>query len=142
LLPTAADVSENDFPENSSFNPLIEYIVNSKEENSDDQIFVRGSILKSGRLDLCFQSVDLNVLGQIFEAIRLSGMIKHILLGNNLIGDSGAKMVADFIKTGTCIRTWYICACNFTSHGIGLICDAINSFDTLVTNPGDANGYT
>lgn len=112
----------------SSINPLI-HELKSLTNPIDTVVCEKGTIYPDGRLDLCFQNLDVTELQKILEALGFhlqnKGFIKHILLGNNNIGDEGAKILAEFIAQDIYIRTWYICACNITHKGIEYICDAI-----------------
>jgi hypothetical protein len=50
------------------------------------------------------------------------------LLGNNLIGDEGARVIADYIRSGCSrITVWYIAGNRLTSTGIEPIAEALKN---------------
>jgi len=66
--------------------------------------FVRGSILgKTSSMaggtsvDLCKQVVGPKGIGPILDAVAKNSHIDRFLLGNNIVGDEGAKIIADFM---------------------------------------------
>lgn len=92
-------------------------------------VFDKGTIYSDGRLDLCFQCLTVPELRKLLDALSAhlqnQGFIEHVLLGNNNIGNEGAKMLAEFMTSDSRIRTWYICACNIDAYGIKFIADAL-----------------
>lgn len=67
--------------------------------------FVRGSILGKTTqgggtsVDLCKQVVGPKGIGPILEAVGKNSHIDRFLLGNNIVGDNGAKIIADFMSS-------------------------------------------
>lgn len=67
--------------------------------------FVRGSILGKTTqgggtsVDLCKQVVGPRGIGPILDAVAKNSHIDRFLLGNNIVGDEGAKVIADFIAS-------------------------------------------
>jgi Ran GTPase-activating protein (RanGAP) involved in mRNA processing and transport len=56
-----------------------------------------------------------------------------LFIGNNIVGDEGAKLIADFISSGkSTIYIWYIAGNNITSIGLEKITKALQN-DTKVT---------
>ena len=77
-----------------------EDIVSSQEPRID---FTRGSILGKTTqgggtsVDLCKQVVGPKGITPILEAVAKNSYIDRFLLGNNIVGDEGARAIADFI---------------------------------------------
>lgn len=44
----------------------------------------------------------------LLEAMEGNDAVKRLLLGNNVVGDQGAKLISDFINKGSKLTTWYI----------------------------------
>lgn len=117
----------------SSFDPIIQFIRSDEQISETDRYtqFESGMIEVVGdtyKLDFCDQGVDLITLARILDALKNNTRFTHLLLGNNMIGDDGAKLVADFLMDKakkTRITTLYLCACNITSIGARYLCDAI-----------------
>lgn len=81
---------------------LDQDIVADQEPRID---FVRGSILGKTTVgggtsvDLCKQVVGPRGIGPILDAVGKNSHIDRFLLGNNIVGDEGARIIADFIAS-------------------------------------------
>lgn len=79
--------------------------------------FVRGSILGKTTVgggtsvDLCKQVVGPKGIKPILDAVGNNSHIDRFLLGNNIVGDEGAKVIADFIASEKSKRVYnfYVC---------------------------------
>lgn len=87
-----------------SLAPMIEWLETKGEVREPRVDFAKGSIL--GRttvgggvsVDLCKQVVGPTGIGPIMDAIVSNGGgIDRFLLGNNIVGDDGARRIADFM---------------------------------------------
>jgi Ran GTPase-activating protein (RanGAP) involved in mRNA processing and transport len=117
--------------------PIIKFIRDDCKLEKESMHFTKGSIhiahTDDGyRLDLCDQGLDVKMLDDLFNALKTNNNITHVLIGNNMINDEGAKIISDFIKNHAKnrkkkISTWYLCACGFTASGMKLICDALST---------------
>lgn len=123
--------------------PLFEHLNNDK--SVDDQIiFKRGAITVDGRLDLCKQVVGPKGIKPLLEAMSKCSKVKKLLLGNNIVSDTGAQDIADAIPSST-LECWYIAGNNITEIGIEPIVNSLknNQYCTslwLKRNPLGAAG--
>eukprot|EP00913_Durusdinium_trenchii_P016015 g15052.t1 len=76
----------------------------------------------------------------------LAGLVKHLLLGNNVCGDDLPKRIAELLRNRqVALRTWYIAGNRITSEGLAPLCEVLAD-DTLVEqlwlkrNPLHASG--
>eukprot|EP00494_Astrolonche_serrata_P031327 UN31596 len=91
---------------------------------------------EDGRLDLCKQVVGPLGIGPLLEAMGKTSVIDALLLGNNVVGDGGAKNIAEFIKTAPNrkvdpVTCWYIAGNDFTKRGIEEVCKVLQN-DNIV----------
>ncbi|KAF2240083.1 RNI-like protein [Viridothelium virens] len=71
--------------------------------------FKKGIIYEDRRLDLCKLVVGPPHIGDLMDSLHSNDFIRHFLLGNNIIGPSGTKEVASFIRDHpNKIETWYL----------------------------------
>jgi Ran GTPase-activating protein (RanGAP) involved in mRNA processing and transport len=98
--------------------------------------FTRGSLYEDGRMDLCKQVVGPTSIGNLMHALRSNSHISHFLLGNNIIGSTGAQAIAAFINDHTAPRmqTWYLAGNELDAEGIRLICDALIASNDTACN--------
>ena len=100
----------------------------SKELKQAVHIFPGGGALfPDGRLDLFKQGIGPNWIEPVIEALRSNDIVKHCNLGNNSIGQRGARSIATFIATQqpSLIQTWYLGGNEFDSDSISSICHAL-----------------
>ncbi|KAG8844261.1 hypothetical protein FRB91_002733 [Serendipita sp. 411] len=113
-----------------------EDIVASQEPRID---FVRGSILGKTTVgggtsvDLCKQVVGPKGIKPILDAVAKNSHIDRFLLGNNIVGDEGAKVIADFIRDEKSKRVYnfYIAGNSISPVGIGEIANALCTNTTV-----------
>ncbi|KAI9668038.1 MAG: hypothetical protein M1821_000858 [Bathelium mastoideum] len=71
--------------------------------------FGKAALYEDGRLDLCQVVFGPPHIGRLMDSMRSNESVRHFLLGNNIIGPSGAKEIANFIKDHPGkIETWYL----------------------------------
>ncbi len=130
-IPEPVDISSHD-----QMQPLYDWLAKSKaisKLNENDLKFLKGTITIDGRLDLCKQVIGPKGTKPLLDSLQNSQHVDRILLGNNVIGDDGAQLIADFISSGQSnIKIWYIAGNNITSVGLDKIVKALIN-DTLVT---------
>lgn len=79
--------------------------------------FIRGSILGKTTqgggtsVDLCKQVVGPKGIKPILDAVGKNGHIDRFLLGNNIVGNEGAQVIADFIASERSknVYNFYVC---------------------------------
>jgi hypothetical protein len=77
--------------------------------NENDLKFLKGTITIDGHLDLCKQVIGPTGTKPLLDSLKNSQHVDRILLGNNIIDDDGAQLIADFISSGKSnIKIWYI----------------------------------
>lgn len=113
-----------------------EDIVASQEPRID---FTRGSILGKTTqgggtsVDLCKQVVGPKGITPILDAVAKNSHIDRFLLGNNIVGDEGARAIADFIWSERSKRVYnfYIAGNSISPEGIRAIADALVDNETV-----------
>lgn len=64
--------------------------------------------MPDGRLDLCKMVVGKTGIKPLLDSMEGNDSVKRLLLGNNVVGDYGAKFISEFINKGSKLTTWYI----------------------------------
>lgn len=104
-------------------NPLLDFL--SCNLPVTEQIaFPKGTITLDGRLDLCKQVVGPKGIGPLLNAMNKATSIKRLLLGNNIVSDSGAEEIAKEMIVSK-LDCWYIAGNQFTNKGIYHITEAL-----------------
>lgn len=71
--------------------------------------FEKGVLYADGRVDLCKMVTGPRNIGDFMESLKPNTFSKHFLLGNNIIGPTGAKAIASFIdEYPDRFETWYL----------------------------------
>ncbi len=71
--------------------------------------FEKGVLYSDGRIDLCKMVTGPRNIGDLMESLKPNTFSKHFLLGNNIIGQTGANAIADFIdEFPERFETWYL----------------------------------
>ena len=110
-----------------------------KADSSSNIRFKHGTLNDDGRLDLCKQGVK-NAYIESCNAVNTdspnnsTSLIKHYLLGNNVIGDNSdgqanARIAAlcEMIKKRPDIITWYLAGNALSENYIELVADALQN---------------
>jgi hypothetical protein len=110
--------------------PLFDDIAMGRAAPAEGRLFCRGARFADGRLDLCKQVVGPAWIGALVDAVRKggrSGGIEHFLLGNNVVGDDGARRIAELVadRTGPRLKTLYLAGNEFGPAGIAALADAL-----------------
>ena len=106
--------------------PLLDWL-QLNEKPKDQTAFTKGTIVPDGRLDLCKQVIGPKGIDPLLISMDGNEQVKRLLLGNNIIGDHGAKSIANAIKNNSVpnMDTWYIAGNDITDIGIQPICEAL-----------------
>ena len=76
-------------------------------------------------MDLCKQVVGPGLIQSLMNALAQNQHVKHFLLGNNIVGVSGSKAIAAFIRSRIQrIETWYLAGNCIDADGIGHLASA------------------
>lgn len=71
--------------------------------------FEKGVLYSDGRIDLCKMVTGPHNIGDLMESLKPNDFSKHFLLGNNIIGPTGADAIASFIEEfPNRMETWYL----------------------------------
>jgi Ran GTPase-activating protein (RanGAP) involved in mRNA processing and transport len=96
--------------------------------------FPKGVLYDDGRMDLCKKVVGPPHIGSLLESLKTNTFVKHFLLGNNIIGPTGAKHIADFVyEFPDRIDTWYLAGNCIDGPSFSKLVDA------FVTSPAITN---
>jgi hypothetical protein len=77
--------------------------------NVDYIEFEKGVLYSDGRIDLCKMVTGPRNIGDLMESLKTNEFLKHFLLGNNIVGPTGAEAIASFIEEfPNRIKTWYL----------------------------------
>lgn len=88
--------------------------------------FKKGVLYADGRVDLCKMATGPRNIGDLMDSLRSNHFAKHFLLGNNIIGPTGAKAIADFIKEKPDqFETWYLAGNCIDAASFGILVDAM-----------------
>ncbi|MCB9640782.1 MAG: DUF924 family protein [Myxococcales bacterium] len=110
---------------NEELEPLLDWL-NNDSPVAEMLQFTRGTLLPDGRLDLCKQVVGPEGIGPLLGAMQHSSRVKRLLLGNNIVGDGGARQIAEYIRSGRSqLDCWYIAGNEITAEGLQAVTEAI-----------------
>jgi Ran GTPase-activating protein (RanGAP) involved in mRNA processing and transport len=110
--------------------PFFDFLqTNQPVVDNDSLTFMRGTLFRDGRMDLCKQVVGEPWIADLMNSLVNNQHIKHFLLGNNIIDIAGAKAIADFISHPhqSQIETWYLAGNRIDADGIELISKALQT---------------
>lgn len=92
--------------------------------------FEKGVLYSDGRIDLCKMVTGPRNIGALMESLKTNTFSKHFLLGNNIIGPTGAKAIADFIhQFPKRFETWYLAGNCIDGASFSTLVDA------MITSP-------
>ncbi|SMY29582.1 unnamed protein product [Zymoseptoria tritici ST99CH_1A5] len=96
--------------------------------------FEKGVIYADGRIDLCKNVTGPAHIGSLMSSLRTNEFAKHFLLGNNIIGPTGAKEIATFIHDfPNRFETWYLAGNCIDAASFSLLVDAMIT-SPIITN--------
>lgn len=105
--------------------PLFGFL-NEQERPVIDQSFSRGTVTPDGRLDLCKQVVGPRGIAPLLDALAMHPHIDRLLLGNNVIGNSGARAITEFLESDRSrLKVWYIAGNEIDVEGLTPLADAL-----------------
>lgn len=111
--------------------PLQEFLNRSPLALPEPELsFERGTLLNDGRLDLCKQVIGPKGVSPFFESLQHDehGLVKHILLGNNIAGNELGRAVSNFIRSGASkLTTWYVAGNRMNVEGIKPLAEALEN---------------
>jgi hypothetical protein len=96
--------------------------------------FEKGVLYSDGRMDLCKMATGPRNIGDLMESLKPNAFSKHFLLGNNIIGLTGANAIATFIEEFPAqMETWYLAGNCIDATGFARLVDSmVNS--SVITN--------
>ncbi|RHZ46501.1 uncharacterized protein CDV56_104329 [Aspergillus thermomutatus] len=88
--------------------------------------FDKGVLYEDGRMDLCKMALGPPHISTLMHSLRSNTFVRHFLLGNNIIGPSGAQAIADFVQEfPDRIDTWYLAGNCIDGASLALLTDAL-----------------
>jgi Ran GTPase-activating protein (RanGAP) involved in mRNA processing and transport len=88
--------------------------------------FNKGVLYTDRRMDLCKMVVGPNHIKELMQSLVGNDHVKHFLLGNNIIGPTGARAIADFIQQyPDHMETWYLAGNMIDASGFATVVDAL-----------------
>jgi Ran GTPase-activating protein (RanGAP) involved in mRNA processing and transport len=98
--------------------------------------FEKGVLYADGRIDLCKMVTGPRNIGDLMESLKPNTFSKHFLLGNNIVGPTGAKAIAEFIEEfPERFETWYLAGNCIDGAGFRVLVDA------MVKSPAITNAW-
>lgn len=86
----------------------------------------KGVLYEDGRMDLCKMVVGPDHVWNLMQSLEANTFVKHFLLGNNIVGPSGARAISDFIRRfPERMETWYLAGNCIDGAGLGVLVDAL-----------------
>ncbi|MCA9712628.1 MAG: hypothetical protein KDK70_42765, partial [Myxococcales bacterium] len=105
--------------------PLLEHLEHKQPVEAQTS-FVRGTHMPDGRLDLCKQVVGPEGIGPVLDGLADNPHVTRLMIGNNIVGNTGALAIADFIRSGhSHIDVWYIAGNEIDADGLVPVCEAL-----------------
>ena len=96
--------------------------------------FRKGVVYEDGRMDLCKMVVGPDHIWRLMHSLRGNVFVRHFLLGNNIIGPSGAQAIANFINDfPDRMDTWYLAGNCIDGPSFKILVDALVK-SPVVTN--------
>jgi Ran GTPase-activating protein (RanGAP) involved in mRNA processing and transport/predicted esterase len=105
--------------------PLLSYLESNQQPWAPEP-FQRGTLMPDGRLDLCKQVVGPAGIGPLLDALDGNPHVHRLLLGNNVVGPTGADRIARFIASrDSHVRVWYLAGNELDAAALEPLCDAL-----------------
>jgi Ran GTPase-activating protein (RanGAP) involved in mRNA processing and transport len=122
------DHVKTDFPfPQQNLQPVIKFLDSNTPLPETNTAFPVGTITTDGRLDMCKQQLGIRGLELVAEPLKNNQVVKHLLLGTNAFGNTGAAAVAELVAANNSIETVYL-GCNYIEQeGCKAICEAIEA---------------
>ncbi|EGP83056.1 uncharacterized protein MYCGRDRAFT_97180 [Zymoseptoria tritici IPO323] len=121
---------------NNGTHQAVDNAVVDVEPHHDTELleFEKGVIYADGRIDLCKNVTGPAHIGSLMSSLRTNEFAKHFLLGNNIIGPTGAKEIATFIHDfPNRFETWYLAGNCIDAASFSLLVDAMIT-SPIITN--------
>lgn len=109
-------------------NPGVDGAVTGVEPYYNTELieFEKGVLYSDGRVDLCKMVTGPRNIGDLMESLKSNPFSKHFLLGNNIIGPTGAKAIAAFIdEFPEKFETWYLAGNCIDTAGFARLVDSM-----------------
>ncbi|MCS3796473.1 hypothetical protein [Niastella sp. OAS944] len=122
------DYVKADFPfPQQNLQPVIDFLNSNAPLPEANTAFPVGTITVDGRLDMCKQQLGIRGLELVAAPLMNNQVVKHLLLGTNAFGNTGAAAVAELVAANSSIETVYL-GCNYIEQeGCKAICEAVEA---------------
>lgn len=123
---------KKDFPfTRQELQPVLDFLYANQPLPALDLPFPVGTVTADGRLDMCKRQLGIEGIQLVTNALKHNHTVKHILLGTNAFGNTGATAVADMLKVNSTVETVYL-GCNYIEdEGCAAICEALEQNQTV-----------
>ena len=114
----------------ADFTPLLARLAAAGAVAQPEE-FPRGTVQPDGRLDLCKQGLGPAQAARIVAAAVDSPLVRHLLLGTNVLGADGARAVAGALRPGHHVETLYLGCNRIDPDGVDAIAARLAQDDTV-----------
>jgi diketogulonate reductase-like aldo/keto reductase len=112
----------------NTLEPIIEYL-RADYTPTEDMTFLKGTLFKDGRLDMCKQVVGPRSIGQLCDSVKNNGFVNHFLLGNNIALDGnyieGATKMKEMIAANDNLKTLYLAGNCINAECMKVMCEGL-----------------
>ncbi|MCJ1384097.1 hypothetical protein MMC17_007213 [Xylographa soralifera] len=89
------------------------------------QEFANGTVYEDGRLDMCKFPVGPRHIKDLMQSLDHNELVKHFVVGNNLMGRAGANSIAEFVRAHpNRMETWYVAGNCLDAHDLRILASA------------------
>ncbi|MCJ1401341.1 hypothetical protein MMC11_004553 [Xylographa trunciseda] len=86
------------------------------------QEFENGTVYEDGRLDMCKFPVGPRHIKDLMQSLDQNELVKHFVVGNNLMGRAGANSIAEFVRAHpNRMETWYVAGNCLDAHDLRVL---------------------
>jgi len=117
--PMPVDVGPHD-----DFKPFFCHL-KERKPLPDDILMFRRCAVTSDAIDVCKQVPGPDHIDELVTCLGDHPHIKHFLMGNSIVGLSGAIAIANHIRKQPSIQTWYLAGNRIDATGMMFIADAL-----------------
>ncbi|MCJ1432052.1 hypothetical protein MMC27_001408 [Xylographa pallens] len=98
------------------------------------QAFENGTVYEDGRLDMCKFPVGPLHIKDLMHSLDHNELVRHFVVGNNLMGRAGATSIADFVRAHPHrMETWYVAGNCLDAHDLRVLAAAWRA-SPVITN--------
>lgn len=114
--------------------PFFSHVTQGTPAAQDCVRFTRGAYYRDGRVDMCKQVVAEDHIAALVESVRRNANVRHFLLGNNIVGDHGAREISRLLGEEPAapeLETLYLAGNQLGAEGIASLALALRGNRTV-----------